>query len=548
MKRLFMMCVAAALAMTTWATNGEVSDGWLTVEDFESSTVGTSLSMYSRTGGTPSGTANVIANPTASTEKVAHFSGGDYNTVIELSITLPTGKTLSDYSDIKFDLYRNSGDGNYKKMRVQADDYVIHYDDNYIQQAAATTWTTKTYSISSTNTVGNSFKLRIGIESNAADYCIDNIKLKVSDSGGGTGGGTGTTTNNVLMVQDFESSTLGSSVSLWNSQGQATSGTATIIANPKASTEKVVNFIGGNYNTYISIPVPLPIGRTLANYSDIKFDFYRNSSDGDYKPLKVWAGSESITSENNGNNVTKETWVTKSYSISSTTAVGNTFNLYIGLYSNDANFCIDNIRLVERTVSATVSAVGVGTFSSDKELDFTDVSNIQAYIVTGSSSLLTLTRVYKVTASTGVLIRGVESGATATTAQTASIPVTSATADAVTDNLLVAQITAGTVAASTSSLYNYILQNQTEGGLGFYKVTSAHSIGANKAYLSTTTSLASSAKCFSFNFDEGTVTGIDSVENEQIDGNTSLYNIAGQLVGKSYKGLVIKNGRKYINK
>jgi hypothetical protein len=64
-------------------------------------------------------------------------------------------------------------------MLVQADTYVINEDADYIQQAAAVTWTTKSYPISSTNTVGNSFNLRIGIESNAADYLIDNVKLKV---------------------------------------------------------------------------------------------------------------------------------------------------------------------------------------------------------------------------------------------------------------------------------------------------------------------------------------------------------------------------------
>lgn len=46
---------------------------------------------------------------------------------------------------------------------------------------------------------------------------------------------------------------------------------------------------------------------------------------------------------------------------------------------------------------------------------------------------------------------------------------------------------------------------------------------------------------------EGTSTGIESVtavENE----NAPMYNVAGQLVDDNYKGVVVKNGKKFINK
>ncbi|MDE5669154.1 MAG: hypothetical protein K2I24_06430, partial [Duncaniella sp.] len=38
-------------------------------------------------------------------------------------------------------------------------------------------WTEKSYAIDKTNTVGNSFKLRLGIESDAPNYLIDNVRL-----------------------------------------------------------------------------------------------------------------------------------------------------------------------------------------------------------------------------------------------------------------------------------------------------------------------------------------------------------------------------------
>ena len=45
---------------------------------------------------------------------------------------------------------------------------------------------------------------------------------------------------------------------------------------------------------------------------------------------------------------------------------------------------------------------------------------------------------------------------------------------------------------------------------------------------------------------------VDGIENivvdEAVKGNGAIYNIAGQRVDKSYKGIVIKNGKKYIAK
>lgn len=43
-------------------------------------------------------------------------------------------------------------------------------------------------------------------------------------------------------------------------------------------------------------------------------------------------------------------------------------------------------------------------------------------------------------------------------------------------------------------------------------------------------------------------TGINAVKTVTIDDNSPIYNVAGQRVGKDYKGLVIQNGRKFILK
>lgn len=49
-------------------------------------------------------------------------------------------------------------------------------------------------------------------------------------------------------------------------------------------------------------------------------------------------------------------------------------------------------------------------------------------------------------------------------------------------------------------------------------------------------------------YDEGTSTGIGSVNAAASNANAPIYNLAGQRVGNDYKGVVIQNGKKRINK
>ena len=42
--------------------------------------------------------------------------------------------------------------------------------------------------------------------------------------------------------------------------------------------------------------------------------------------------------------------------------------------------------------------------------------------------------------------------------------------------------------------------------------------------------------------------GIKEVNNGTVNENAPIYNLAGQRVGKDYKGVVIQNGKKFIKK
>lgn len=82
---------------------------------------------------------------------------------------------------------------------------------------------------------------------------------------------------------------------------------------------------------------------------------------------------------------------------------------------------------------------------------------------------------------------------------------------------------------------------------GFYKAFDGKTIPAKCAYLEVANS-ANSAKFYSLGDLSGSTTGITSVKNEAAGNNAPMYNLAGQLVDKGYKGIVIKNGKKIVLK
>ncbi len=84
-------------------------------------------------------------------------------------------------------------------------------------------------------------------------------------------------------------------------------------------------------------------------------------------------------------------------------------------------------------------------------------------------------------------------------------------------------------------------------GVGFYKYAVA-SAPAGIIYLDAAP--VQEGKGYTFVF-EGETTGISNLnvnDNENIDANAPMYNLAGQRVNKSYKGVVIVNGKKMLNK
>lgn len=86
-----------------------------------------------------------------------------------------------------------------------------------------------------------------------------------------------------------------------------------------------------------------------------------------------------------------------------------------------------------------------------------------------------------------------------------------------------------------------------DGVTAFYPVKKASAIPAKRCYLEVK-GTSSKAAFYSLGTNFGETTGISSVENKAEKADAPVYNLAGQAVGKGYKGLVIKNGKKFVIK
>ena len=92
----------------------------------------------------------------------------------------------------------------------------------------------------------------------------------------------------------------------------------------------------------------------------------------------------------------------------------------------------------------------------------------------------------------------------------------------------------------------YVLNKTNENGVGFYKLKSTGTIGANKAYLTYSGGGGAGAREF-FLFDEATGIEMPTVDSNDFDG--TVYDLQGRRVQNPTKGLYIVNGKKvFINK
>lgn len=185
---------------------------------------------------------------------------------------------------------------------------------------------------------------------------------------------------------------------------------------------------------------------------------------------------------------------------------------------------------VINTETLTTSAGGYATYSADYAVNYSELG-LTAYTLTVDETNKTVTAkafTGVVPAGGAVLVKGDASKAYTLTPATTEGDATFAT-----------DLQTGATKADGTQ-YGFTTKFDTP---AFAQVVSGQDIPAKKGYI--VLSGASAAKYSIFFDDEAT--GIQTIEATSA-ANAAMYNLAGQRVDKAYKGIVIVNGKKYLNK
>ena len=188
---------------------------------------------------------------------------------------------------------------------------------------------------------------------------------------------------------------------------------------------------------------------------------------------------------------------------------------------------ITTIKLCATTVSATIGSTGWATFSSDYALDFTGISDFEAYMITGhEGNVVTKSKVEgTVPAGTGLLLKGDE--------DSYNIPVVASSSTDVSANKLVAGT--GESVSAEGGKTKYVLGVSGSDEAEFQKIVStAATVAKGKAYLQFNEEIL--ARTMSF---VGDITGVETVEAvSEAKAKEGKFIENGKLV-------IVKNGVKY---
>ena len=146
----------------------------------------------------------------------------------------------------------------------------------------------------------------------------------------------------------------------------------------------------------------------------------------------------------------------------------------------DYFYDIEEMEAIENeTTPIEISAAKQVPYCSDKNLDFTDLPDLKAYVATGydkATGTIWLTRVKQVPAETGFLLIGDPGDY--------DIPTIEGVSDVYYTNMFKGTLTGTTIYTTVGDYTNYYLSSGAS-GVGFYKVTNENgvSIKANRCYL-----------------------------------------------------------------
>ena len=201
-----------------------------------------------------------------------------------------------------------------------------------------------------------------------------------------------------------------------------------------------------------------------------------------------------------------------------------------------------DIVYLDNSVPVAIGAAGMATFSCDEALDFTGTDAIYAYTATLDGKTINFTRVRKVPARTGILLRN-PLGESAVEAVNVPVIADDATDD-VSNNIFVAALEEiSSLPTEQDGNTNYIL-NKVGGKLGFYKAA-GQKVGAGKAYLKVPAG-ETPASMIAISFEGDVTTGVKTFSSDERAADSVAYDLQGRRVARPTKGLYIVNGKKIV--
>ena len=234
------------------------------------------------------------------------------------------------------------------------------------------------------------------------------------------------------------------------------------------------------------------------------------------------------------NNLTDESWSGEQREIEfSASATQNITTIEVAYKKN---------AVAPTSVSVTIGETGYATLYYSS-LALTVPAGVKGYTCSLSDGSFKMNEAFAegqtIPAGTGVLLNGNPGTYTFNISSEAGTPVA--------DNWLKGSDEKATTEGGERYYMLSLDANSTAGSVGFYWGAAnggAFTNGAHKAYLCVKSGVAGAKTCYRF---DGQTTAIDGTRADKptaADG--AVYNLAGQRVDRSYKGVVIKNGKKYI--
>lgn len=234
------------------------------------------------------------------------------------------------------------------------------------------------------------------------------------------------------------------------------------------------------------------------------------------------------------NNLTDESWRGEQREIEfSASATQNITTIEVAYKKN---------AVAPTSVSVTIGETGYATLYYSS-LALTVPAGVKGYTCSLAGGSFKMEEVFTegkiIPAGTGVLLNG--------NPGTYTFNVSSETGTPVADNWLKGSDEKATTEGGERYYMLSLDANSTAGSVGFYWGAAnggAFTNGAHKAYLCVKPGVAGAKTCYRF---DGQTTAIDGTRADKpTTADGAVYNLAGQRVDRSYKGVVIKNGKKYI--